>query len=57
MCRPIAYYYAWENFGRGQIWCIMIYSPKFSPPIFTDTLKTYLAYALTVAYSPNFSHQ
>ena len=30
------------------------YSPKFSSLIFTDTLKMYLAYALIVAYSPNF---
>ena len=28
---------------------------KFSSPIFTDTLKIYLAYALILAYSPNFS--
>ena len=28
---------------------------KISSPIFTDTLKMYLAYALTVAYSPSFS--
>ena len=34
---------------------IMSHSPKFSSPIFTDTPKLYLAYALTVAYSPNFS--
>ena len=31
--------------------------PKFSLPIFTDALKMYLAYALTVAYSSNFPHQ
>ena len=30
-------------------------SPKFFSPIFTDTPKMYMAYALTVAYSPNFS--
>ena len=28
---------------------------RISSPIFTDTLKLYLACALTVAYSPNFS--
>ena len=28
---------------------------KFSSPIFTDTLKMYLTYALTVAYWPDFS--
>ena len=33
----------------------MSYSPKFSSPVFTDTLKMYLAITLTVAYSPNFS--
>ena len=43
----------WEKIGK--IWWIMSYSPKFSLPIFTDTPKTYLGYALTVAYLPNFS--
>ena len=38
-----------------RIWQIMSYSPKFSSLIFTDTWKTYMAYALTVAYLPNFS--
>ena len=33
------------------------YSPKFSSPISTDKLKMYLAYALNVAYSPNFPRQ
>ena len=54
----ITVYRTQENFGRGknwQIWQIVSYSPKFFSPIFTDTLKMYLAYALTVAYSPNFS--
>ena len=41
--------------GNWRIWWIVSYSPKFSWPIFTDTSKMYLAYALTVAYSPNFS--
>ena len=46
-----------ENFCRGKnwpIWQIMSHSPKFSSPIFTDTWKTYIAYALTVDYSLNF---
>ena len=30
------------------------YLPKFSLPIFTDIPTVYLAYALTVAYLPNF---
>ena len=53
----IMHYRTQENFGRGKnwwIWQIVSYSPKFSPPIFTDTLKMYLAYALTVTHSPNF---
>ena len=29
--------------------------PKFSLPLFTDTLKMYVAYALTVTYSAIFS--
>ena len=33
----------------------MSYLPKLSSLIFTDKLKMYLAYALTVAYSPNVS--
>ena len=33
----------------------MSHLPKFSPPIFTDSPKLYLTYALTVAYLPNFS--
>ena len=33
----------------------MSYLSKFSSPIFTDVPKMCLAYALTVAYSPNFS--
>ena len=39
----------------GENWQIMSYSPKFSSPIFTDRLKMYLAYALTIAYLPKFS--
>ena len=31
------------KFGRGKIWRITSYSPKFSLPIFTDTPKMYLA--------------
>ena len=38
------------NFGREKNWRIMSCSP-----IFTNTPKMYLAYAVTVAYSPNFS--
>ena len=45
----------WEIFGEGKNWWIMSYLPKFSSSIFTDTLKMYLAYALTVAYLPKFS--
>ena len=41
--------------GKYLVGQIMSYSPKLSSPIFTDTPKMYLAYALTVAYSPNFS--
>ena len=51
-------YHIWEKFGQGenrQIWQIVNYSLKFSSPILTDTLKIYLAYALTVAYLSNFS--
>ena len=50
----------------GKNWSIVNYSPKFSLPIFTDTPKMYLAYALTVAHHqiflfylhglPKFSH-
>ena len=43
------------NLWWGKFWQIVSYSPKFSSPIFTGTLKMYLAYALTVAYLPNFS--
>ena len=46
------------KFGRGKhwrIWQIVSHLPKFSLPIFTGTQKTYIAYALTVAYSLNFS--
>ena len=39
----------------GEKWQIVSYSPKISSPIFIDTLKMYLAYALTVARSPKFS--
>ena len=42
-------FWQWKNW---QIWRIMCYSLKFSSLIFTDTLK---AYALAVAYPPNFS--
>ena len=41
--------------NNWRIWQIVSYLPKFSSPIFTDTPKMYLAYKLTVAYSPNFS--
>ena len=46
------------KFWRGkswQIWRIMSYLPNFSLPLFTDTPKMYLVYALTVTYLPNFS--
>ena len=33
----------------------LVNSSKFSSAIFTDTPKTFLEYALTVDYSPNFS--
>ena len=48
----------WGKIGKS--WVIL---QKFFSPIFTDTPKMYLAYALTVAYSlpylygsPKFSH-
>ena len=41
-----------EIFGRRKIGK---FEPKFSSPIFIDTPKMYLSYAVTVAYSPNFS--
>ena len=47
----VIYYCTWENFGRRKHWRIVSNLPKF----LTDTLKMYLAYTLTVAYSPNFS--
>ena len=55
----ISHYTVWENLAGENwwIWQIVSCSPKFSSPIFTDTPKMYLAYALTVAYSPNFPHQ
>ena len=40
----------WEKLAN-----LASYSPIFSSPLFTDTPKMYLTYALTVAYSPNFS--
>ena len=43
------------NIWWEKKWQIMSYSLKFSLPIFTDTSKMYLTYALTVAYLPNFS--
>ena len=43
----------WGKFGKFG--GIASYSPKISSPIFIDTLKMYLAYALTLTYSPNFS--
>ena len=49
-------YHTQEIFGGEKNWRIMSYLPKFSSPIFTDTLKMYLAYALTVAYSQIFPH-
>ena len=47
------------KFWCGESWLIISYSAKFSSPIFTDTPKihiaSYLGYALTVIYLPNFS--
>ena len=37
------------------IWRIMSYLPKYSSQVFRYTPKMYLAYALSVAYLPNFS--
>ena len=37
-----------------RIWRIVSHSPKSSWPIFTDTRKTYMVYALTVTYLSNF---
>ena len=52
----IIYYHTQENFGRGEFGKLIVsHSPKFSLPRFADTWKPYMAYALTVAYSPNFS--
>ena len=54
----VSEYCTWENFGGekiSEIWQIMSYFPKFSLPIFTYTVKMYLAYALTLASSPKFS--
>ena len=45
------------KFWHGKnwwIWQIMSYSPNFSSPIFTDTPKMYLGYALTVTHFPKF---
>ena len=54
----VSEYCMWENFGGekiSEICQIMSYLPKFSLPIFTYTVKMYLAYALTLASSPKFS--
>ena len=40
-----------ENLGREKL----VNRELFAMSIFTDAPKMYLAYALTVAYSPNFS--
>ena len=53
-CQQLMWWYTGE-FWQEKNWQILSYSPKFSSPIFTDTLKIYLAYALTVVYSPKFS--
>ena len=42
------------NFGREKLTNLANHE-LFALPIFTDTLKMYLAYALTVAYSLNIS--
>ena len=50
--------YIYRNLLAGEnwrIWRILSDSPKFSSPIFTDTPKMHLTYALIVAYSPNLS--
>ena len=43
------------KFWQEKNWRIVNYLPKKSSPIFTDTPKIYLAYALTLAYLLNFS--
>ena len=42
-------------FFRKQFPIYGSYPPKFSLPIFPDTPKMHSAYALIVAYLPNFS--
>ena len=44
--------YCTREILAGEKWRIVSYSLS---PIFTDTPKMYLTYALTVVYSPNFS--
>ena len=45
--------YTLEKFGRRKNWQIVSHLPL---PIFTDTLKLYLEYALNLAYSAYFPH-
>ena len=54
VCHTHYFHYRTENFGREKLANHELFA-KFSLPIFTDTPKMYLAYALTVAYLPNFS--
>ena len=50
----LVFYNTQKNFGRGQIWQIV--SPKFSSQYSQiHAQKMYMAYALTVAYSPNLA--
>ena len=44
-----------EKIWWGKNWQIVSYSLKLSSPIFIDTPKLYLAYAMTLAYLPIFS--
>ena len=55
--------YCTHEFWLGKNWRIMSYSPKFLSPIFKDTPRMYLGYALTSLFanfylygSPKFSH-
>ena len=52
----LASYHTWENFVREKMANHELFAKIFlTNIIFTDTRKTYTAYALTVAYLPNFS--
>ena len=49
-------YCIWENLV-GEKLMNLANCELFAKTFLTDTLKMYLAYALTVAYSPNFPYQ